>query len=184
MAEYSVEQFESIYHAYKLSVKEMSLNIVHDDDTAEEITQTVFYKLYTRVSEFRETTLKALLNHITVNECMRWLKKANRFSSLDEDLCAAKGILISEPLEVDYIRQIQRENAHSLYSSVMTELRIHNQEWYDVIFAIYYLGMDRNKVAEELGISITVLYGRVKRAKKWMQKNFKDQYDDLVDWDN
>lgn len=184
MAEYSVEQFESIYHAYKLTVKEISLSVVHDDDTAEEITQTVFYNLYTKVSEFRETTINALLLRITFNECMRWLKKQNRLRPLDEDVYDMKGILVSEPLEESYIRQMQRANAHSLYSSVMTELRIHNPEWYDVIFAVYYLGMDREDVAKELDISMTVLYGRVKRAKKWMRKKFKNQYDDMIDWNN
>lgn len=183
MAEYSVEQFESIYHAYKYDVKRVSKKLVHDDDTAEEITQIVFVKLFTQVTVIDESTVRALLLRIASNESMRFLRRQNRFYPIDDEWYDTESILVSEPLEEEYIRKLQGIDTDTFYANVMTALRIHNSEWYDVIFAIYYLGLPREEVAERLGIEISVLYGRVKRAKKWMRKCFKNDYDDMIDWD-
>ena len=43
-------------------------------------------------------------------------------------------------------------------------------------FLIYIMGKSHDEVARELGISRDVLYSKLYRAKKWIQRHFEDEY--------
>jgi len=58
-------------------------------------------------------------------------------------------------------------------------LRKENESWYQIVNLIFCLEKPHDVVAKELGISKDVLYSKLYRAKKWIRKNFEDEYKNL-----
>ena len=61
----------------------------------------------------------------------------------------------------------------------MADLKEHHEAWYEVIYKIFFLEMSHDEVAKELKITKDVLYSRLHRAKLWIQKNYKENFDKI-----
>lgn len=61
------------------------------------------------------------------------------------------------------------------------ELYQKNARWYKAVTLVYYADMPQKEVAKRMGITLNALEGILKRARKWMIKRYKDQYDRLHD---
>ncbi|HVD98713.1 MAG TPA: sigma-70 family RNA polymerase sigma factor [Cytophagaceae bacterium] len=71
--------FQEIYQQYKRKVLNTALNMVHDLQDAEEITQDVFVELYFNLPRFRgDSTLSTWIYRITVNKSLDLIKKKKR----------------------------------------------------------------------------------------------------------
>lgn len=75
----------SVYETHKNSVYNLALNYLGSKEDAEEITQDVFIKVFTKLDTFRhEAQLKTWIYRITINLCLDFLKakKAQKRSSI------------------------------------------------------------------------------------------------------
>ena len=54
-----------------------------------------------------------------------------------------------------------------------------NTKWYDAITITYILEKPQREVAENMNVSLGVLHSMLYRAKKWIQKKYKEEYDRL-----
>lgn len=82
------EAFESLYLLHQKKVFSIALNFFGGDyDKAQDITQQVFLKLFTKFSEFRgESELTTWIYRITVNSCLDEHRKTSRFFNLSDFL--------------------------------------------------------------------------------------------------
>ena len=64
---------------------------------------------------------------------------------------------------------------------IFQELYQKNARWYKAVTLVYYADMPQKEVAKRMGITLNALEGILKRARKWMIKRYKDQYDRLHD---
>lgn len=74
----------SIFETHKNSVYNLALNYLGSKEDAEEITQDVFMKVFTKLDTFRqESTLKTWIYRISINLCLDFMKakKAQKRSS-------------------------------------------------------------------------------------------------------
>lgn len=48
-----------------------------------------------------------------------------------------------------------------------------------IVTLVYYVDMPQKEAAKQMGVTLYALEGMLKRARKWMIKRYKDEYDRL-----
>ena len=81
--------------------------------------------------------------------------------------------LIDDSSEDRVVALLKEQCFHELYQK--------NARWYKAVTLVYYADMPQKEVAKRMGITLNALEGILKRARKWMIKRYKDQYDRLHD---
>ena len=82
-------------------------------------------------------------------------------------------------LEEDFIRRLYEEECRELTENIFADLYHLNPRWYYTLTITYYLGKPQKEVAEIMGMKIGTLHGVLHRAKKWIRKNYEEQFNHL-----
>ncbi|MGB3173528.1 MAG: RNA polymerase sigma factor [Saprospiraceae bacterium] len=72
----SEKQFEALYHEYKNLVYNLALHYIQQKESAEDITQEVFVKIYRQYHRYdpAAASLKTWIYRITINHCLDVIK--------------------------------------------------------------------------------------------------------------
>lgn len=89
--------------------------------------------------------------------------------------------LIDDSSEDRVVALLKEQCFHELGIDIFRELYQKNVRWYKAVTLVYYADMPQKEVAKRMGITLNALEGILKRARKWMIKRYKDQYDRLHD---
>lgn len=176
-----MEQFVRIYQAYKDDVLRQVLHYVCDYDTAEEITQNIFYNLYTEESVIREETIRSLLLRIARQDSIDYLRKSKRIMPEDIEFYENDSALALPTTEDVCMEHIYSEMLRENSCTLMQELYRKNEEWYYLILMKYYQGLSGEEIARRMNIKEDVLYSKLYRAKKWIKKNYAAYYKKLIE---
>ena len=76
-------------------------------------------------------------------------------------------------------RALELVEYRRLCSSVLKALREKNEDWYEVLILVEYLGVPRKTVAKQRGVSLSTIDSYLRKSKKWMKENFQDEYEEL-----
>lgn len=82
---------------------------------------------------------------------------------------------VESPEEV-FARKFKEREYMKLKENIFEALYKKNSRWYDVITITYILGKPQKEVAENMGITLDVLHSTLYRAKKWIRKNYAEEY--------
>lgn len=143
-------EYESIYTEYRRKVLGFVRSKVANPADADDIVQTVFLKVYSRLEKYdeRKASLSTWIYTVTRNTVYDYLReKRNRPTSDLPELT-----VVSE--EETYESVMRRETLEEL-ACALEKLP---QEQRDAVILLYYKGLDRQTVAEMFGIS----YGRLR----------------------
>ncbi len=171
-------EFDEVYRQYKNLVMKAAYEYSGDYNLAEDITQSTFLQLYKYIDTMEKTNIKSWLYTTAKNMALNEKKKRKR-----EVLCDTYDEHVDTELEdspedflLDEYREMEREELHKL---IFSEMLKKNERWYQAIRLVYYLDIPHAKVAEEMGITIPVLYSLLHRAKRWIKKRFGVEYEEL-----
>ena len=161
--------FESLIKKYQKQVHALAFRKVGDFQTAEDITQETFLRVYQKLATLNDPAkfsgwLYAIVNHL----CIAWHRK-NRIHT--ESL---REIHISE-IETDvYSRYVAVENAkttadaqRNLVRKLLTKLKENDQE---VITLHYFEEMTSSEIGVHLGISENTIKSRLHRARQQLKR--------------
>ncbi len=171
--------FDKVYEENISTVYRTALYYSEDENVAEEITQEVFLKLYISreninteaVSAWLVTTAKNMVrNH--KRDCWHEVPKGDIFEDEDSDL------LVSST-EEDIMTILHDKEYHEFVEKIFGDLYHMNERWYDAITITYLLEKPQKEVAENMGVSLEVLHSMLYRAKKWIQRKYREEYDRL-----
>ena len=161
--------FESLVRKYQKQVHALAFREVGNFQTAEDITQETFLRVYQKLATLNDPTkfsgwLYAIVNHL----CIAWHRK-NRLQteSLEE-------IHISE-IETDvYSRYVASEHAKTtaeaqpdLVRKLLTKLKENDRE---VITLHYFEEMTSSEIGMYLGVSENTIKSRLHRARQRLKK--------------
>lgn len=167
--------FDVIYEDNVQNVYKTALRYTGNHHVAEEITQTVFVKLYTVMEHVNLDALRAWLIVTTRNLALNH-KRDGRREILSMDICEERQIESSEDeFEKRFIQKEYRELAGNIFE----ELYRVNERWYEAVTLTYCLEKPQREVAEIMGVSLEVLHSILYRAKKWIRKNYVNEFDHL-----
>ena len=170
------ERFEDIYCTFKNEVYKISLYYTKDSHISEDITQKVFYEFYQHFENVDMERARAYLLRAARNSAFNWLRDTKREVNGEHLDVVGNEELFLRNVEEEYIQEENKQEAELLVGRIMEGLRKENESWYQIMNLIFCMEKSHDEVAEELGLTKDVLYSKVYRAKKWIQKNFKDEY--------
>ena len=173
------ERFAELYLRYKNIVYRTSLHYTKNACEAEDIMQKIFCRLLEYLDYVNEEKLEGYLVKAAKNMSYNWLRntKKEREGIEFEDLTDHS--VITQSAEELYLQKEKEEDMRVFSSEMMERVREENESWYHIINLIYGLGVSHDDAAKMLGISKSVLYSKLHRAKKWIRKHFYDKFEDL-----
>ena len=170
------EKFREIYEEYKNMILKIVYDRTGDYHIAQDICQETFARLYGYQNDINLDMVKGWLIVVASHLTSDYKKKASSRRevptdiSRDGDDCA---------LEEEVARHLERAEHRRLCGHVLKALREKNEDGYDVLMLVEYLGVPRKAVAKKRGVSLSMIDYYLRKAKKWMKDNFQKEYDEL-----
>ena len=173
--------FDIIYENNAGAVYQTALRYSGNHHTAEEITQTVFMKLYMNMEGVNERAVNAWLLTAAKHMAMNYTRGLRREVLKAELLYCednARVPVVRSP-EDEMIENLYREEDKELTEDIFANLYRVNPKWYFAVTVTYFLERPQKETAETLGISQEALHSMLYRAKKWIRKKYQKQFDHL-----
>ena len=150
------DRLSEFMEKYLNTVFRVTLGYVKNIHDAEDITQNVFFKLYSHNKDFEsDSAVKAWLIRVAINESKDLLKSSwfKSRDSLDESLVA--------PAESDY----------GLYEYVKRLKPIYRT----VIYLYYYEGYSTNEISEILKKPLSTVKMQLQRSRKYLKEILENE---------
>ena len=172
------ETFESIYRTYETCIYRLCLSLTRNEEDAKELSQRTFFEFYLRMDNINLELAGAYLSRTAKNLAYNMTRDNRRrayeeLEELDESTYATMSV------EDAYIEKEEKAEKNGFGDSILDHVQKKNPSWHQVLFMAYCLNMSQIEIAHELGISKEVVYSRIHRAKEWLLKNYKEEYDKL-----
>ena len=173
------EIFEKLYQQYRNDIYKISLYYTKNEQEAQDITQKVIFALYLRLDKIQTEYVKAYLITAARNLSYNWLRDTKKERESESVEALSDTCVLVESAEDTYLLDEDEIEKKAFLGELMQQLYIENEMWYHVLKSIYCLGMSHEDTAKLLGISKSVLYSKLYRAKKWIAKHYKEKYEEL-----
>lgn len=172
------EDFVEIYLKYQNLIYKVAYDHIHNYDTAQDICQETFLRLYTYFEYMPKEKIKYWMITVAANYAKDMLKKGGKYTELIglPELDTLVGMM---PATNDVDDYMKRAECRELFSTAMTKLREKNEMWYEILVLAECMEVPRKKIAEVYGIALTTVDGYLKRAKEWLRANFGEDYYDI-----
>lgn len=154
------EAFETLYNLHQRKVFSVALNFFGGDlDKANDVTQQVFLKIFTRFADFRgEAEFTTWLYRITVNTCIDEQRKTRRFFGLAEFF----GLADAKMKQEEKLRQKEiSAEVQTIVASLKPKFRL-------PILLKYSEGLSYEEIAKILDCSIGTVSSRLNRGHKML----------------
>lgn len=176
------EMFDSIYRSCGRDVYHAALHITKDPDISYDVTQQAFVNFYKRMDQVNPKCAKHYIINSAMNLANNYLrdtKKEIKSEMSEEEVSFAQ--LISDTLEEQYFNQLKREMELLFTTKILDDLKRKHDNWYQIIHLMFFMGKNHDEISKELGISKDVLYSRLHRAKTWIRKKYKEDFDLIME---
>ena len=168
------EAFRQLFEKYKDRVFSISLYFFGGDEaTAADVTQQVFLKLFTRISQFNgEAEFTTWLYRLTTNACVDEQRKRRRFLQFGE------GVEVREPREKrtqeDSLARVEiAESVKRAVAALKPKLRV-------VMLLKYFEEMSYEEIAAVLNLSKGTVASRLNRGHKILARKLGHLRAELV----
>jgi RNA polymerase sigma-70 factor (ECF subfamily) len=162
-----LKAFESLFREYYQLLCAYALKFVLDSDTAEEIVQDLFYKLWEKRQELHiNSSVKSYLYSAVHNRCLKFLEHravetryrnyyVQHESEIDSD--------IQNSVNIAELQGIIRQTLESLPEKCSRIFRLNRFE-----------GLKYHEIANKLSISVKTVEANMGKALKVLRKNLRD----------
>jgi RNA polymerase sigma-70 factor (ECF subfamily) len=163
----NLEAFEVMFRTYYKELCNYVFQYFHDKNSAEEIVQDLFYKLWTKKDNLIiRTSIRAYLYKAAYNNTMLFLRENNtrkRIQLIPEEIDQN---LVNEadiPIQSDELDQIIQDTIGSMPLKIRRVYELSRLE-----------GLKYREIAEKLSISVKTVEANMGKALKLFRKNLKD----------
>lgn len=165
--------FEHLFKRLHPRLKEYAARVVRDEDTADDIVQEVFIKVWEQRARIKTINIEAFLFKVLRNQCISHIKHLK----VVQDLKIKVDLLrdIEEVYRIDFVRdepyilieQELQEQIESVISGLPEKCR-------EVFLLSRRDGLKNREIAEQLGINIKNVERHISRALKDFRRHFGD----------
>lgn len=174
MREKNLEHFRHVYVENKDTVFKIVMRYSNVDyDTAQDITQEVFVKLYEHFDTYTEEYLLQWLIVTAKNEACSYLRRVLREVPNEEVAMKLLGYQLLPGAEETVFEKINVEERIHRSEYILDRLYTTNERWYEAVMLVYCQEMKQKDVADKMGISLEVLQSVLYRARKWVREHIK-----------
>ncbi len=169
------KRFEEIYKKYSPLLIKSLYDMTSDFNLAEEMCQHVFMMYFIHMDKIVPGCDKTWLLLTAKRWVIDYYKKASTRN--ERLLLDVKDEKPSAEDSEETIEKIMKNMAEKeLSSEILHDLKRKNRSWYRIISGIYMEERSIEEIAEELGISVSILYSKMYRAKSYIRKRYEKVY--------
>ncbi|MBF0502573.1 MAG: RNA polymerase sigma factor [Candidatus Riflebacteria bacterium] len=152
---------EHLFRVYSPAVFSVAYRMLNQREDAEDVTQSVFVKVYSKLRDFRfEASIKTWIHRITINETLNKLKKTTRerenidcFSKTHSEDSSKNNVDIC--VEREYRQQVIQGLLNLLSPEYRTCMILRNVEKFSY-----------QEIADTTQVNINTVKSRLKRARE------------------
>ncbi len=153
------QAFHTLFEAYKDKVYSIALHFSGEEAMAKDITQQVFLKLFTTISQFRfDSEFTTWLYRIVANACTDEQRKRRRFVPFVQGE-EVRNMIAKGSQEETYIQRQISDSVQTAIADLSPKLRM-------PILLKYVEGLSYEEIATTLGCSIGTVSSRLNRGHK------------------
>ncbi|WP_188467102.1 RNA polymerase sigma factor [Bizionia arctica] len=152
--------FETIYNTYWQKVFRLCMGYVNDTDSAKDLTQETFIKIWQQLPKFRnESSIGTWIFRIASNTCLRQIQKENKMPKSEL------------PIEINAdTSEVNIENDLQFLYQCISEL----QELDRIIISLELEDINQKEIAKIVGISEGNVRVKIHRIKEKLTLKFKN----------
>ena len=168
------EAFRMLFEAYKDRVFSIAVYSFGGNQTAaSDVTQQIFLKLITSISQFRgESQFTTWLHRLVVNACIDEQRRAKRYLGFGESF-PVKDANQQKPTERRYERKELADSVKAAISELKPKFRM-------PVLLKYVEGLSYEEIAEALGCSKGTVASRLNRGHKQLARRLAHLRDQVV----
>jgi RNA polymerase sigma-70 factor (ECF subfamily) len=165
--------FHSLFETYKDKVYSIAYHYSGEEAMARDVTQQVFLKLFTSISQFREDSeFTTWLYRIVANTCTDEHRKRRRFVPFSPEIEVSK-MSVKGSQEETYHRRQVADSVRGAISELSPKLRL-------PILLKYVEGLSYDEIAVTLGCSIGTVSSRLNRGHKMLAQKLGHLRSEIV----
>ncbi|HRO41574.1 MAG TPA: sigma-70 family RNA polymerase sigma factor [Flavipsychrobacter sp.] len=161
--------YEQLIRKYNARLYRIARSIVIDDNDVEELMQCAYIKAYENLAKFHwRSSFPTWLVRILVNECFAFLKRKNRYVSIDDDQKTFSNMTTVTPAAIVLNKELAVALENALFDI---------QEKYRTVFVMREIeDMSIAETAQALDLTESNVKVRLNRAKTMLQQRLNDYY--------
>lgn len=164
--------FELLIARYQFKVKTLVFKHVQNTETAKDLTQDIFLKVFRKLDHFKgDSQFSSWLYRIAVNESIDYIRAHKK--RMEESLEAAfeRGFEISDPseqadLHANHTRKVEIKNVRKALSDLLPEMR-------SVIVLKVYEEKTFEEISEILGVPTSTVKSRLYKALETLGRSYR-----------
>jgi len=160
-------QFESLFRSSYVSLVRYAKTIIRDHDTAEEIVQDLFVKLWQERQKLKiESSLNGYLFRAVHNRCLHWLDHARVVEKHTREMADRETEKTESPVEIIQYNELQLKIA-KVIETLPERCR-------QIFCMNRFEGFKYAEIAEKLSVSVKTVEANMGRALKEFRKALKE----------
>lgn len=163
-----IGQFESLFRSSYVSLVKYARTLVKDQDTAEEIVQDLFVRIWQEKEKIKiESSLSGYLFRSVHNKCLHYIEHRKVVERHAEEMSTGKPDTNEDPSEI-----LQYKDLQARIGRILERL----PERCGTIFCMSrFEGLKYSEIAEKLSVSVKTVEASMGRALKEFRKELADQ---------
>ena len=158
-----IKAFESLFRSSYSPLVRYSASIVKDQDTAEEIVQDLFYRLWKERNKLKiQSSLNGYLFRSTYNRSLRWIEHMKVVRKYEADTSGTDQESPPTPLQ-----QLQLDELHESIARTLEKLP---ERCGEIFYMNRFEGLRYREIAEKLEISVKTVEANMGKALKEFRK--------------
>jgi len=158
-----IKQFESLFRSSYVSLVKYAKTVLKDHDTAEEIVQDLFFKIWQNKEKIQiESSLNGYLFRSVHNRCLHYIEHLKVVERHEQEMSTEQSTTAETPADVLQYKELQAKIARTIEKL---------PEKCGKIFCMNrFEGLKYSEIAERLSISIKTVEANMGRALKEFRK--------------
>lgn len=177
-----LEAFNQLVISYQDRVFSLSLRILGDEDTAEDITQDAFLAAYHSLPRFRGGSFRGWLYRIATNACLDEIRRRKRrpMMSLDEGEEANENSLLPYDYQGFSILPEKEYERYEIEQAVQKALNQLGGDQRAVVVLVDLNDLDYLEAAQILGVPLGTVKSRLARARLQLHHLLSAEFNKLA----
>jgi RNA polymerase sigma-70 factor, ECF subfamily len=160
-------QFESLFRSSYVSLVRYAKTLVKDHDTAEEIVQDLFFRLWKDKEKLKiESSLNGYLFRSVHNRCLHYIEHKRVVEQHAEEMSYRQEEIQENPADILHYKELQARIA-----SILEKLP---ERCGKIFYMSRFEGLKYAEIAEKLSVSIKTVESNMGRALKEFRKELTE----------
>lgn len=175
------EGFTDIYNKYRREMWAYAYKFIKNREDAEDVVQEVFLRFFLLNSCEEIQHPRAWLSKAAKNRSLNMIRDRKDIISLQEQPYILDDTDDGPDVMDEFFEKMMKKEIREYSAEIMRALKDYNKKWFDAISYVYYQEIPGKDVADSFGMTRNAFDCMLQRAKKWIRKNYKEEYDRIME---